>query len=145
MSQSVKVILIVVGILAFLALGCIGVFSLVGYFFVDHEGAVKSSNEGTEFGKTTDNSGCQTKTLEMVRPLGDTDINGVLRVSSFFDSCLAASRPTPKFCDGLPNAYADIFNDHKGKDAECAKLGLKGSVPCRQVIEEKLDYCDAKR
>jgi hypothetical protein len=145
MSQPVKIILIVVGILAFIGIVCVGGLSLVGYFFVDHEGVTKSSNEGTEFGKTTDNAGCQTRVVEMIKPLRDTDINGGLAVSYFFSSCLTASRPTPKFCDGVPNAYADILNEHKGKDAECAKLGLQGSIQCRQIIDEKLDFCDAKR
>jgi hypothetical protein len=145
MSTSVKIILIVVGILAFLAIACVGGFALFGYFFVDHEGIIKSSDEGTEFGKTTDNVGCQAKVVPMIKALRETDINESVKVQYFFDSCLEASRPTPNFCDGVANPFTDIFNDDKAKDAECTKLGLQGSIPCRQVIDKKLDFCMKKR
>ncbi len=145
MSRSVKTILIIAGILAFLAAVCGGGFAFVGYYFVDHEGVIKSSNEGREFGRTTDNLGCQTKVVPMIKQLKDTDINEGLKVQYYFDSCLETSRPTPNFCDGVANPFSDIFNDDKGKDAECEKLGLKGSVQCRQIIDKKLDFCMNKR
>ena len=139
-----KIVLIVAGILAVISIACVGGVFLIGYFFVDNEGVTKSSNEGREFGKTTDNFGCQTKIVPMIKSTPVTDLNGVLRVQYFFDSCLEASRPAPNFCDGMANPYKDIFNDDKGKDAECTKLGLDGSITCRQVIEEKLDFCVEK-
>ncbi|CAN5826625.1 hypothetical protein BH20ACI4_BH20ACI4_33470 [soil metagenome] len=145
MSKNMKIVLIVAGILAVIAIACVGGIFLTGYFLVDNEGVDKSSNEGREFGKTTDNVGCQTKIVPMIKSTPVTDVNGVLRVQYFFDSCLEASRPTPNFCDGMANPYKDIFNDDKGKDAECTKLGLDGSITCRQVIDEKLDFCFEKR
>ncbi len=117
----------------------------MGYYFVDSAGIDKNLKDGTEFGKTTDNLGCQTKIVSMIKTLGENDINEILKVQYFFDSCLEASRPTPNVCDGVANPFNDIINDNKGKDAECEKLGLKGSTPCRQVIEKKLDFCLNKR
>ena len=102
-------------------------------------------DEGETYGKTTDNTGCQTKVLEMIKPLDGTEINELVKAEYFFKGCLEKSRPTANFCDGLPNAYADIMNQHRGKDAECARLGMTGSNACRQVIDEKLDFCDKKR
>ena len=145
MSKNTKTVLIVAGILAFVSIACVGGIFLVDHFFVDKEGVTKNSKEGTEFGKTTDNLGCQTKIVPMIKSTPVTDLNGVLRIQYFFSSCLQASRPTPNFCDGAANPYSDIFNDDKAKDAECEKLGLKGSITCRQVIDEKLDFCFSKK
>lgn len=145
MSKNMKTVLIIAGILAFISVACVGGIFLVDHFFVDKEGVKENSKEGTKFGKTTDNLGCQTKIVPMIKSTPVTDLNGVLRIQYFFSSCLKASKPTPNFCDGVANAYSDIFNDDKGKDAECAKLGLEGSITCRQVIDEKLDFCDSKK
>jgi hypothetical protein len=145
MSKNVKIILIVAGILVFLSAACVGGLMLFAYKFVDTKAIDKSINDGKEFGKTTDNLGCQTKAVSMIETLSDTDIGGMLNTQYFFDSCLETSSPSPNFCDGAADPYKDIFNQHKGKDAECEKLGLKGSIPCRQVIEKKLDYCAAKK
>jgi hypothetical protein len=145
MSKGVKIVLIVGGILAFLSIACVGGFAFLGYYFVDHEGVIKSDKEGTEFGKTTDNSGCQTKVLSMIKTVRDTELNEILKAEYFFDSCLQTSRPTPNFCDGLPSDWTDIMNDDKAKEAECAKLGFRNSNACRQVMKKKLDFCDKKR
>lgn len=145
MSKNVKIILIIVGILAFLGVACVGGFAFLGYYFVDHEGIINSAKEGEEFGKTTDHQGCQTKVLSIIKPLPDTDINEVVKATYFFDSCLETSRPSPNFCDGLPSDWTDIMNDDKAKDAECAKLGFRHSNACRQVMKKKLDFCDKKR
>ena len=145
MSKNMKIVLIVAGILAFISAACIGSLFFAGYFLVDNEGVDKSIKDGKEFGQTTDNLGCQTKIVSMIKPLGNTDINEMLKVQYFFDSCLETSRPTPNFCDGVANPFGDILNDDKAKDAECEKIGLKGSIPCRQIIEKKLDFCMSKK
>lgn len=145
MSKNVKILLIVGGILIGLSAVCVGSVFLVGNYFVDKEGITKNSQEGTEFGKTTDNLGCQTKIASMIKSVPVTDLNGVVKLQYFFSSCLVASKPTPNFCDGVADPYKDIFNDDKAKDAECTKLGLDGSITCRQVIDEKLDFCAAKK
>ena len=145
MSNGVKILLIIVGILGFLMIACVGGFALFGYYYVDHEGITRNLAEGETYGKTTDNLGCQTKILEMIKPLKATEINELVKAEYFFKGCLGTSRPTANFCDNLPNAFADIMNEHKGKDAECARLGQAGSIVCRQVIDEKLDFCDKKR
>lgn len=145
MSKNAKIVLIVAGILTFISLVCVGGVFITGYFFVDNEGVDRAVKEGAEFGKTTDNAGCQAKIVPMIKSTPVTDLNGVLKVQYYFNACLEASRPTPNFCDGVADPYKDIFNDDKGKDAECEKLGMKDSLTCRQVIDEKLDFCAKKR
>lgn len=145
MSKNAKIVLIIAGILAVISILCVGGVFFIGYFVVDNKGVEKSMNDGTEFGKTTDNLGCQTKVVSMIRSLDGININETLKMQYYFTACLEASRPTPNFCDGVANPFADIFNDDKSKDAECTKLGLEGSITCRQVIEEKLDFCMNKK
>ena len=145
MSKNMKTVLIIAGILTFISAVCVGGAFFIGYFLLDNKGIDESIKDGTEFGKTTDNPGCQTKIVLMIKSLKNTDINEILKVQNFFDSCLETSRPTADFCDGVANPYGDIFNDDKGKDAECTKIGLKGSIPCRQIIDKKLDFCMNKK
>ncbi|MEO6588045.1 MAG: hypothetical protein ABIP06_01845 [Pyrinomonadaceae bacterium] len=145
MSKNVKIVLIVAGILVFLSVACVGGAFLTGYLFVDNKGIDESIKQGKEFGQTTDNLGCQTKIISMIKPLSNTDVNETLKVQYFFDSCLETSRPTTDFCKDAANPYSDIFNDDKAKDAECTKIGLEGSIPCRQVIDKKLDFCMSRK
>lgn len=145
MSKNGKILLIIGGILTGLAIICVGGIFFFGYYFVDHEGISKSSDEGREFGKATDSSGCQTKIVPMLKSVRETDVNEIVKVRYFFRSCLETSSFTPKFCDGVPSDWKDIMNDDKAKEAECQKLGFKDFNACRQVMKEKLDFCDTKR
>ena len=117
----------------------------MGYYFVDYEGISRKLDEGREFGRTTDSFGCQTKIISMVRTIRPMEVTETSKTSYFFDGCLETSRYNPEFCKGVGSDWTDIFNDHKEKDAICERLGLGGSIPCRQVMVEKLDFCDTKR
>jgi hypothetical protein len=145
MSKGVKTILIIGGILAALALVCGGGFAIFAYFFVDKEGFENAQKDGAEFGKTTDNIGCQAKALEMAKPMTMSDITGMVKVQYFNAGCLPASSPSPGFCDGLPSEQKDIWNSDRAKDALCEKAGLKDSLPCRSVMKARLEYCQKKR
>jgi len=145
MSRSVKTILVIVGILAALAIFCVGGLALFTYFYVDVEGFENARKEGAEFGKTTDNIGCQTKALELAKPVALGDLTGMVKVQYFNEGCLFASRPTPGFCDGLPSERSDILSGEKTKDALCEKSGMKDSLPCRSVMKARLEYCQKKR
>ena len=145
MSKNVKTILIIVGILAALALVCVGGFGIFAYFFVDKEGFENARKDGAEFGKTTDNIGCQTKALEMTKQITEWDITGSVKAQWFNEGCLLASRPTPGFCDGLPSEQSDILSGEKAKDALCEKSGMKDSLSCRAVMRARLEFCQKKR
>ena len=145
MSKGVKTILIIVGILAALAIVCVGGFGVFAYFFVDKEGFENARKDGAGFGKTTDNLGCQAKALEMAKRITMSDITGMVKVQWFNEGCLLASRPTPGFCDGLPSEQSDILSGEKTKDALCEKSGMKDSLPCRSVMKARLEYCQKKR
>lgn len=143
MSKNVKILLIIGGILAGLAIFCVGSIFILRSF--KSERAIKILNEGKEFGKTTDNFGCQTNVLSMIKPLRETDIEEIVDAQYFFGSCLETSTYVPSFCEGLPSDWKDILDGNKAKNAECEKLGFKNSNICRHVMTEKLDYCAKKR
>lgn len=145
MSKGLKTVLIVLGILAGLAVVCAGGIGIIAYLFVDREGFENARKDGAEFGKTTDNAGCQTKSLEMAKTVTMTDITGQVKMEWFNEGCLFASRPTPGFCDGMPGVQKDIWNSDRTKDAECERLGLKDSPACRSAMIAKLRYCETKR
>jgi hypothetical protein len=145
MSKGVKTILMIGGILAALAIVCGGGFAVFAYFFVDREGFENARKDGAEFGRTTDNVGCQEKALEIAKPIAFTDITGMVKAQYFNEGCLFASRPTPGFCDGLPSEQKDIWNSDRAKDGLCEKSGMKDSLSCRSVMKARLEYCQKKR
>ena len=145
MSKGVKTILIIVGIFAALAIVCGGGFAIFAYFFVDKEGMDNAEKAGAEYGKTTDNIGCETKAVELARPVAFSDIQGLVQIQYFNKGCLPASRPTPNFCDGLPTERVDMWKKDRAKDAECEKYGMRESLSCRAVMRARLEYCEQKR
>ncbi|HMT09127.1 MAG TPA: hypothetical protein PKA82_14075 [Pyrinomonadaceae bacterium] len=141
MSKNVKILLVILGIFALLAIGCVGGMYLLGTYAIDNEAITKARNDGLEFGRSTDNAGCDVKIGTMLSGVKLTELSKGLAVQYFFDGCLETSKKTPGYCDGVANAFADIFNDDKGKEAQCRKIGYVDSPVCRNVIDEKLDFC----
>lgn len=120
MSKGIKTILIIVGILASLAIVCVGGFAFFAYFFVDKEGMENARKDGAEFGKTTDNIGCQAKALELAKTIAFTDINGMVKVQYFNEGCLLASRPTEAFATGC-RANKEIYGTATAPRTQNAK------------------------
>lgn len=145
MSKNAKIILIIVGIFAFISLLCVGGFGVLIYSLMDTAGFERSEAEGAEFGKTTDNLGCQTKVISSIKTLSPIDITGGMKTQYFFEKCLESSRPSPNFCSNVPSEISDIINDDKWKDAECERLGFRETpLPCRNVIKAKMSFCEKK-
>lgn len=141
MSKNVKILLVIFGILAVLAAFCVGGLYILGTYAVDNVAIDNARNEGLEFGRTTDNTGCDKMVGTKLKDVKLLDLSKSLAVQYFFDGCLETSKKTPGYCDGVANSFADIFNDDKGKEAECRKIGYVDSPVCRNVIDEKLDFC----
>lgn len=139
MSKGIRYGLVAVGILVCVAGLCI----FVGSF--KSERSTKFLNDGRAFGQTTDVAGCQSRMVEMTRPIGYMDVEAVVDAQLFFDGCLEEAKPIADFCNDVADPWSDILNKDKGKLAECEKLGLKDSTSCVSVIEKKLDYCRARR
>ncbi len=142
MSKNAKTILIILGIFAFLAVICVGVFGFFIYRIADNANIGESETKGAEFGRTTDNFGCQTNAVSSVKSMSALDITGSIQASAFFSSCLKTSRKTANFCENVPSELSDKLNGDKWKDSECEKNGLKSPhLPCRMVMKEKAEFC----
>lgn len=143
MSKNTKTILIIFGILAVLSAICLGVFGFFIYRIVDNTKIVENEQKGAEFGKTTDNFGCQTKVISVAKDMGQMEIKGSLETSFFFKSCLRASRKSANYCDNVPSDLRDQLNDDKWKDSECEKNGMKSPhIPCRMIMKTKAEFCN---
>ncbi len=81
---------------------------------------------GREFGKTTDQNGCMQK--------GFTLPGDFLRQSFFISGCLRISRPTPDFCNEVPD-----FND-KWAGEQCEKVG-DNKDSCVWTFKAKQSFC----
>lgn len=143
MSKNAKTILIIFGILSVLAGFCVVGAGFFIYRFADNANLAESEQKGAEFGRTTDNSGCQTESISTVKKMGAVDVTGSLKTSFFFKSCLKASRKTANFCDNVPSDLSDKLNDDKWKDSECEKNGMKPPhLPCRLIMKTKAEFCN---
>jgi len=143
MSKNAKTILIILGIFAVLAGICVVGVGFLVYKFADTAKIEESERKGAEFGRTTDNIGCEKNAVSTVKNMGQVDIGGMLQTSFFFKSCLNASRKTANYCDNVPSDLKDKLNDDKWKDSECEKNGLKSPhLPCRMVMKSKSEFCN---
>ena len=125
MSKNAKTILIIVGIFAVLSGICVVGFSYLIYRVADNANISESETKGAEFGRTTDNLGCQTNAVSSVKNMSALDITGSIQASFFFKSCLKASRKTANFCENVPSEISDKLSGDKWKDSECEKNGMK--------------------
>jgi hypothetical protein len=143
MPTWLKVVLIVGGLLLTLVVGV----AVAGYIVVRKygpgfmEASQKSYNEGTEYGRRTDNEGCLNEAAARhARVNGFTDFvrNGV-----FMESCLNASRPTPGFCDDVPYE-TEFLKGAAWQSRQCKRFGLKPEQQCGQLFQGVQRFCDKR-
>jgi hypothetical protein len=137
-----KRILIGVGVLV-LILMVPGVY-IFKLFLKERARTLANRREGTEFGKSTDNVGCQHESLRKLRTRSDK-----VGLNSFLLACLYSSKATPNFCDGLPTMYEDVRHTGKGNwtEGECFRNGFGGTwdernVECVSVLWARIRYCE---
>ena len=143
MGTPIKLILIgVVGI--FLIIGLlVGVlvflkFTPQGRAMDERLTAVE--NEGTEFGKTTDQQGCVKEGLARGKKI--TDITSQVGNRDFVRGCLRSSQASPGFCDDVPSIVGKMFTDWEAK--QCEKI-RSPTVACQDVMKEVILFCGVKR
>lgn len=103
MSTAGKAVIIVA--LCVLFLGIIGAGAGI-YWWTRHgrqavANTVKTVEEAQEAGKKTDNQGCVDQALARYKQ--EEGLGGAISSSIFMQGCLQESRPTPGFCDDVPN------------------------------------------
>lgn len=119
MKTKTKVIVavsaaIVILILLFVTIG-VGFWYYTG--FRQHEPALrakldKASEDGKQFGMTSDQNGCMAKGLTIADPPNTFDVSDY----DFDFECLRTSRRSPGFCDGVSLAYDDGWPEDQCRD-----------------------------
>jgi hypothetical protein len=144
MGKPIKLVLIGIAIIAFLVIGL--VVGVVVFFKFTPQGRnldqrlTAMENEGTEFGKTTDQRGCINEGLKRGKKIAD--ITSQVGNRDFVKGCLRSSQPTSGFCDGVPSILGKLFGDWEEK--QCQQIS-NPTVACKDVMKEQILFCGIKR
>jgi len=134
---------ILLGVAGFFVL-CIGLVVWKGYSWWQANGkayvaAVKTSGEdGRVFGRTSDNAGCVKSALD--RFATDTSTLGSLQATAYVQNCLPESKPTPGFCDGVPQS-TDFAAARDWSKSKCATVTAANDRSCRMVMGPVPRFC----
>jgi hypothetical protein len=141
MPTWLKVLLVVGGVMLVLLIAA----AVVGYVVVRKygpgfvESASRSFEEGTEYGRQTDQEGCLNEAAaRQARVAGMMDM---IRNGVFMETCLKASRPTPGFCDGVPR-QTEFMKAASWQQQQCRRFGLKPEQQCGQLFQGVQRFCD---
>jgi len=136
----------------FLGVGCgilllgaivVGVVGIVALNYLDNrvrESTAEYEQRGHEYGMTTDQKGCMEEGMRKSESIGLLDLGDGIKLSAFVDACLATSRPTQDFCDGVPGFWS-LEETEWGK-VECRRAGIDPyKTGCLQVTKRKHQLC----
>ena len=141
MPSWLKVVLIVGGLLLLLLAASVGVLV---YVAMKHgpgmvEAGKHSLEEGAAYGRGTDEEGCVD---EAVARHGRADgLTDLINTNLFLRSCLEASRPTPRFCDSVPQRI-EFMKSARWRLDECKRRGLSPEEQCGQLFQQVQQYCE---
>ncbi|HEU4456042.1 MAG TPA: hypothetical protein VFR81_23450 [Longimicrobium sp.] len=93
--------------------------------------------EGEAAGRGTDEAGCVEKALAY----GGGSVAAILRVGAFADACLRACRPTPGFCDGVPQP-TEFRRLISWQREQCRN---SRNPACQTVMQSKMQACWQRR
>ena len=120
------------------------IFIVAGFFFwlFRHKPEFqKKQAEGIAFGRSTDYEGCW---LEAVRRQKELKGFGEsLQNNSFLLSCLVISRPSPGFCEGVPERL-EILSGVQWTEKRCAGMNLSAN-DCRALLRTVQTFCEQAR
>jgi hypothetical protein len=140
MSKPWVIVLSIIGGLFLLAIVIVG--GLVYWVAQNKDKWVQSAErvqkEARDFGAKTDNEGCLNETFS--RHKGDRSIKGQIATQVFLGGCLAASQPSPGFCDGVP-PKGEIMKSINWALKKCSDSGLQNDQGCQRIYSTVQDYC----
>jgi hypothetical protein len=138
-------VLLVVGVL--LVLLMVGVV-VAGYFLARTygpglvEAGKQTYTEGVEYGRRTDDEGCLNEAVaRQARADGFADL---IKNNVFMRACLEASRPTPRFCDGVPR-QTEFMKAIAWQQQQCQRYGLSAEKQCGQLFGQVQQFCELRR
>lgn len=134
--------------------GCIAIVLLAGalvacvvggIFMLGLSGvAEKAETEGVEFGKRTDQRGCEDEALRRLRAaLRNRDLLKRRQVQLFVFGCFQSCQATPDFCPVAPKEEA-FLSVRQWAQQQCRKEGLGDNDACENVFMEVSDACLGK-
>lgn len=140
MSKTVAIILSVIGGLVLLGIIIVGGFAYWVYRNKDRfvQSAEQIVKDGKEFGSKTNNEGCLQEALS--RHKRDNSFTGRISTQGFLAVCLQASRPSPGFCDGVPE-QKEILKMAGWAVKKCSDAGLPNDQGCQQIFGAVQTYC----
>lgn len=140
MPTWAKVLLVVLVVGALLLAGAVG-FGV--YLLRKHgpefiENGKHAMDEGTEYGRTTDNEGCVAEAVarhKRAQGFGDK-----IRANLFLGPCLQSSRPVPGFCDDVPKQL-EVIRTARWQLQQCQHYGLSPENQCGQLFQPVQQFC----
>ena len=94
--------------------------------------------EGRDFGRNTDNQGCMDESVSRYKK--DPGFSTAISNSIFTRACLDASRPTPGFCDDVPQP-TEIMKSSQWTKEQCRRVDLSTDTYCQQVFQPVQAFC----
>ncbi|MCA1614708.1 MAG: hypothetical protein LC795_11315 [Acidobacteria bacterium] len=143
MPTWVKILLAIGGVLLVLLMAA----AVVGYVVVRKygpgmiESTRHSFEEGTEYGRQTDQEGCLNEAAARQARVGG--MMDMIRNGVFVETCLSASRPTPGFCDGVPRQL-ELMKAVSWQQQQCRRFGLKPEQQCGQLFQGVQRFCEGR-
>ena len=137
---------IVIGCIALVLMaGVLVACGVGGIFFLGLMGvAEKAEQQGMEFGKSTDQQGCQDEALRHLRAaIKSHDLIKRREVSVFTNGCFQSCKPTFGYCTNVPK-QDPLFGDVEWSKSQCAKQGFGDDDACPDVFTEVSDACLGK-
>lgn len=143
MPTWMKVLLVGGVLLVLLILGAM----VAVFFFVRSYGpglvetTKQSMEEGSEYGRLTDNEGCVNEAV--ARQSRSEGIGDLFKNTLFLRPCLEASRPTPGFCDAVPR-QTEFMKSIGWRQQQCRRYGLSEDKQCGQLFGQVQQFCELR-
>jgi len=137
-----------------IVMGCIAMVLLAGVLVACGVGAIfmlgltgvadKAEHAGVEFGKSTDQQGCEDEALRRLRvAIKNHDLIKRREVQLFINGCFQSCKPTVGYCADAPKQDA-FFENLEWSKSQCAKEGFGDDDACSTVFMEVSDSCLGK-
>ena len=116
-----------------------------GIFFLGLMGvAEKAEQAGVEFGKTTDQQGCQDESFRRLRAaIKSHNLLKGHEASVFTNGCFQSCKPTVGYCTNAPKEDA-FFPILEWSESQCVKEGFGDNDDCTDVFIEVSNACFGK-
>ena len=103
--------------------------------------------EGRQFGKTTDQEGCMKEGLTRAKSIPLQNLSRNLSNLWFVRACLKSSRPTARFCSGIPrDSLFHASAEYDWEVQQCEDIGMNTSeTGCIVVFTARANYCNDDR